>query len=504
MQVWWRTHLSFWHYVNGRYDESAAVIAEARAIAERYGLEAYLFEIDHAEASALVSKGDYAAAKARLRGDGAAACRRRAAWIGPISITCARCSSSGSGTSAAAVAGRRAGGRARPRDRPAVAADAALPRAPRAQPHRGRRSRRRHARAGRGDRDGVGVERKTFEQQRELRADRRRHRRRRNAARSRAPRRRAGRLPRRAGSSCSCATARTSPRGSPTSRSQHGIETEFVRTLIERNALAAPADAAPAWPFRLRIRALGGFELVRDGAADALHRQGAAAPARSAEAAGGAGRQRRRQPAADRRAVAGRRRRGGEDLVRHDALSPAQAPRRRQRARARRRQALARPLARVDRRVGARGRVRRRATACGEPTAPDASPARAARRLLDAYPGPLLGAEEHAVDRQAARRAARALRAHADARWASARARTATGRPPSTSTGAGSKPTTSPSRSIAGSCAALAATGDQAEALNAFRRCRELLSIVLGVKPSAETDQLYREIAAGRVPVSRS
>ena len=42
---------------------------------------------------------------------------------------------------------------------------------------------------------------------------------------------------------------------------------------------------------------------------------------------------------------------------------------------------------------------------------------------------------------------------------------------------------------------ALAATGYRAEALNAFRRCRELLSIVLGVKPSAETDRLYREIA---------
>jgi len=42
---------------------------------------------------------------------------------------------------------------------------------------------------------------------------------------------------------------------------------------------------------------------------------------------------------------------------------------------------------------------------------------------------------------------------------------------------------------------ALAATGDHAEAINAFRRCRELLSIVLSVKPSAETDRLYREIA---------
>jgi DNA-binding SARP family transcriptional activator len=44
----------------------------------------------------------------------------------------------------------------------------------------------------------------------------------------------------------------------------------------------------------------------------------------------------------------------------------------------------------------------------------------------------------------------------------------------------------------------LAATGDHAEALNAFRRCRELLSIVLGIKPSAETDRLHREIVAGQ------
>jgi LuxR family transcriptional regulator, maltose regulon positive regulatory protein len=51
---------------------------------------------------------------------------------------------------------------------------------------------------------------------------------------------------------------------------------------------------------------------------------------------------------------------------------------------------------------------------------------------------------------------------------------------------------------------ALAARGDQAEALNAFRRCRELLSIVLGVKPSAETERLHREIVAGDRPTSLS
>ena len=40
----------------------------------------------------------------------------------------------------------------------------------------------------------------------------------------------------------------------------------------------------------------------------------------------------------------------------------------------------------------------------------------------------------------------------------------------------------------------LAAAGDQAEALNAFRPCRALLSIVLRLKPSAETERLHREI----------
>ena len=42
----------------------------------------------------------------------------------------------------------------------------------------------------------------------------------------------------------------------------------------------------------------------------------------------------------------------------------------------------------------------------------------------------------------------------------------------------------------------LAATGDVAEALVAFRRCRELLSVVLGLKPSAETERLHRDITS--------
>jgi DNA-binding SARP family transcriptional activator len=39
------------------------------------------------------------------------------------------------------------------------------------------------------------------------------------------------------------------------------------------------------------------------------------------------------------------------------------------------------------------------------------------------------------------------------------------------------------------------ARGEQAQALNAYRRCRELLSIVLGLKPSARTEALAARIA---------
>ena len=46
---------------------------------------------------------------------------------------------------------------------------------------------------------------------------------------------------------------------------------------------------------------------------------------------------------------------------------------------------------------------------------------------------------------------------------------------------------------------ALAAGGNHAEALTAFRRCGELLSIVLGVKPSTAPDRLYREIVEIRI-----
>jgi DNA-binding SARP family transcriptional activator len=121
---------------------------------------------------------------------------------------------------------------------------------------------------------------------------------------------------------------------------------------------------------------------------------------------------------------------------------------------------------------------------------------RIAARVLDAYPGPLLGADEHpwiAKPRDALRarfvrtlmRLGEELEAKAD--WE--RAIDVYRR--------GLEADNLAESFYRGLMRALAATGDQAEALNVFRRCRELLSIVLGIKPSAETDRLYREIAGG-------
>lgn len=42
-----------------------------------------------------------------------------------------------------------------------------------------------------------------------------------------------------------------------------------------------------------------------------------------------------------------------------------------------------------------------------------------------------------------------------------------------------------------------AAQGHRSEAINAYRRCRELLSIVLNTRPSDETEALYRRLSAG-------
>ena len=119
-----------------------------------------------------------------------------------------------------------------------------------------------------------------------------------------------------------------------------------------------------------------------------------------------------------------------------------------------------------------------------------------ARRVLDAYPGPLLGADENpwiAKPRDALRaRFVRTLmrlgeQLEAERDWE--RAIDLYRR--------GLEADNLAESFYRGLMRALAATGDQAEALNAFRRCRELLSIVLGIKPSAESERLYQSLQRG-------
>jgi DNA-binding SARP family transcriptional activator len=125
--------------------------------------------------------------------------------------------------------------------------------------------------------------------------------------------------------------------------------------------------------------------------------------------------------------------------------------------------------------------------------APDASAGRAARALLDAYAGPLLGADDSpwiAKPRDALR--ARFVRTLLRLGEVFERRRDFVTAIDVYRQGLEADNLAEPL--YRGLMRALAATGNHAEAINAFRRCRELLSIVLGVKPSAETERLHREI----------
>ena len=275
---------------------------------------------------------------------------------------------------------------------------------------------------------------------------------------------------------------------------QHDIETEYVRTLIERNALVAPADAGPAWPFRLRVRVLGGFELTRDGQPVRSTGKAQQRPLdllKLLVALGGVNVDSQQMTASlwpDADGAAAKtsfdstlfRLRKLLDVENALVLSAGKL-------------SLARPLVWTD--VWALEAAFDAAHPGSQIDSAGTSAEQVARRVLDAYPGPLLGADEDlwiAKPRDALRaRFVRTLmhlgeQIEAKADWE--RAIDVYRR--------GLEADNLAESFYRGLMRALAATGDRAEALSAFRRCRDLLSIVLGIKPSAETDRLYREIAA--------
>jgi ATP/maltotriose-dependent transcriptional regulator MalT/DNA-binding SARP family transcriptional activator len=490
MQVWWRTHLSFWHYINARYEQSAAVSAEARAIADRYGLAAYLFEIDHAETSALVSKGDFALAREHVDAmERRLSPTRRMDWAYFYNLRASL--EQRLGQHGAAVAdSERAVALARETGLPTMQVPHFLARLAHSLMAAGDEQR------GLGALDEAielasGADRRTFEQQRELlRAgidiD---------AGDPRSAERRLAEV-------LAAYRARNNTiflRNRPDLAAklanfalERAIEPDYVRMLIARNALRAPADATPTWPFRLRIRVLGDFELARD---DAPMRASGKAQQRPLDllkltvALGGTNVDSQQLTSALWPEADGAAAKTSFDstlfrlrklLDVEDALMLAGG-----------KLTLSRELCWTD--------VWALDAACDAvERAADADPARlaaAARRLLEAYSGNLLGSDESAwvaKPRDALR--ARFVRALVRAGELAERAGDWTTAADLYRRGLEADNLAEPF--YRGLMRSLVATGDRAEALNAFRRCRELLSVVLGLSPSAETERLHRQIVA--------
>jgi DNA-binding SARP family transcriptional activator len=499
MQVWWRTHLSFWHYINGRYGESSAVMTDARAIAERHGLEVYLFEIDHADASALINKGDHAAAKARLDiMERRMSPVRRMQWPYFLNLRSMLAQRLGQAAASADDAERSV----------VLARELSLPVVQ--LPHF--LSRLSQARAAIGDWDGAmravdeaialasPFERRSFEQRREtllieldLEAGNSQQAAERLAAMLADYRAQGNVLFIRSRPDLAARLANFAL--------QRGIETEYVLTLIERNDLVAPADAGPEWPFRLRISVLREFALVRDGQPVTFSGKAQQRPLdllKLLVALGGTNVDSQQLtatlwPDADGAAA---KTSFDSTLFRlrkllgiDNALILAAG-----------KLSLSRALVWTD--VWSLEAAFDAAQGGSSIDGAGAAAERVARRVLAAYPGPLLGADDDPwilKPRDALRarfvRTLMRLGEQLEKRGEWTQAIDVYRR--------GLEADNLAESFYRGLMRALSATGDQAEALNAFRRCRELLSIVLGIKPSAETEHLHREIAAGRNPVHR-
>jgi ATP/maltotriose-dependent transcriptional regulator MalT/DNA-binding SARP family transcriptional activator len=500
MQVWWRTHLSFWHYIAGRYSESAAVAAEARAIAEHYGLEAYLFEIDHAEASALISKGEYAQAKALLAVMQPRLARsRRMDWAYFYMLRSTLEQRLGHPAQAERD-GQEAVDLAQETGLPTMQIPHFLARLAHAQMAMGKRT------AGLKTLDEAiaassPVDRMLFERQRAFLetdydiAD--------------------GQLERAANRLATALrefrengqTVFLKNRPDVAARLaafalEQGIEADYVRALIEHNALAAPPEAGAHWPFRLRVHVLNRFELVHDGE-----------PMRFA------GKAQQRPLDLLKLTIA----LGGRDVDTSMLMTALWPDADGAAAKASFDTTLfrLRKLVDVDNAIVlAAGKLslsgslvwtdlwaldatldaaQRGADTEGN----DERIGQVARRLLDAYPGPLLGTEDEpwiVKPRDALRaRLVRTLmrlgeRVERAGDWPTAIDIYRRGLEADNLTESLHR----------GLMRALAATGDRAEAINAYRRCRELLSIVLGIKPSAETEALHQGIAAARSETSGS
>jgi LuxR family maltose regulon positive regulatory protein len=478
MQVWWRTNLSFWHYIAGRYGEAGEASTQARAVAERYGLEAYLFEIDYAKANALIYKGELAEAKLLIDAIESRLVPTRRMDRAYLHYLRSMLAMRLGQHAVAAQEAERAVVLARETGLPIGQIPQLLARVA-------------HCRTAAGDRQGgmqaideavalaAGADRIEIEGQRELlqidgdivagRIEQATQR----LAVALADRRKQGQL--------------LFLRSHPALAARlldfaldHGIESDFACELIKRNDIAPPAASSGTWPFRLRVNVLGGFGLVRDGQPVRFSGKAQQRPLdllKLVVALGGDGVDSQHVTAAlwpDADGAAAKtsfdatlfRLRKLLDVEHAIALSGGKL-------------SLSPALVWTD--VRALETAIEAAQRTGQ--SGDADLSTAAARLTDAYPGALLGDDEAswiAKPRDSLRarfmRTVTTLGEQLEGRrdWTAAisvyrRALEADNL---------AEPF------YRGLMRSLAANGEVAEALNAYRRCRELLSIVLGVLPA--------------------
>jgi LuxR family transcriptional regulator, maltose regulon positive regulatory protein len=272
----------------------------------------------------------------------------------------------------------------------------------------------------------------------------------------------------------------------------NGIEVEHARTTVTRLGLRPRSAAVPGWPWPLAIRTLGRFELARDGAPLEVHGKAQKKPLELLKALVALGAE-----GVDAARLAALLWPDAEgDAAKHSFDTTLYR--------------LRKLLGRDDLLVLAEGKLSLDRGQCWldvrafEQAARDADAdpaagelARLGRAVLDAYPGHFLAADEDAPwavelrDRLRSKLVRTVLglgeRLQAAGRWAEAVALY--------------ERTLERDNLNEGLYRSLMicqrTLGQTAAALQAYRRCRELLSVVLGVAPSVETEAVRRSLDAG-------
>ena len=279
-----------------------------------------------------------------------------------------------------------------------------------------------------------------------------------------------------------------------------GIETDYVRELVTRRRLAPPEErTAEHWPWPLRVRTLGRFEVARDGAPLEVRGKAQKKPLellKALVALGGEGVDASRLAALLWPDADGDAAKASFDTTLYRLRKLLG---RDDRARARRGQALPRPAPVLGRRLDVRaGRARGRRARSGR-----RRPGGRIRSTSGGRSSTPIPATSSPATRTRRGRSTCAIGCARSSRGPCSGSASACRRP-----GGGARQSALYERALEldnlaegfyrGLMICHRELGQPAAGLQAYRRCRELLSVVLGLAPSAETEAVRRSLDATR------